>query len=179
MDAEHSELAIDAYGRKYTTIWPAIANKNGNTWSKFGDKSTADKYLGFYYNFHWYADDILIAMDKVRVILTNDSCHNDLVPDVVARRIDTKVLEVTTTVNNINQQITNIKETYVTNEVLENNYISIDQGVTKDNVVELVTDEVNTIVTETIEAKVAETIQEKVDSGEIAVKANSVSYDMF
>ena len=30
-------------------------------------------------------------MDKVRVILTNDNCHTDLVPDVIARRIDEKI----------------------------------------------------------------------------------------
>ena len=91
MDAEHSELTADKFGRKYTTIWAAIANKAGNAWSKFGDRSTIDKYLGFYYNFHWYKDDDLISKEKVRVILTNDACHNDLVPDAVARRIDEKV----------------------------------------------------------------------------------------
>lgn len=94
MDTEHSTLAVDAYGRKYTTIWAAIANKVNGAWSKFGDKSTSDKYLGFYYNFHWYNGDQLIGMDKVRVILTNDACHNDLVPDAVARRIDEKVAEI-------------------------------------------------------------------------------------
>lgn len=94
MDTEHSELATDKYGRKYTTIWAAIASKSGNAWSKFGDRSTVDKYLGFYYNFHWYAGDKLIGADKVRVILTNDACHNDLVPDAVARRIDEKVTTI-------------------------------------------------------------------------------------
>ena len=33
-------------------------------------------------------------MDQVRVILTNDACHVDLVPDVIARRIDEKVKEI-------------------------------------------------------------------------------------
>ena len=94
MDAEHSELAVDKFGRKYTTIWAAIANKAGNTWSKFGDRSTVDKYLGFYYNFHWYKDGELLSKEKVRVILTNDACHNDLVPDAVARRIDEKVSSI-------------------------------------------------------------------------------------
>jgi len=94
MDAEHSALATDSLGRKYTTIWSAIANKSGDSWSKFGDRSTIDKYLGFYYNFHWYADDKLISKDKVRVILTNDTCHNDLVPDAVARRIDERISTV-------------------------------------------------------------------------------------
>lgn len=96
LDTEFSQLATDANGRKYTTIWAAIANTadGGNTWTKWGDSSTVDKYLGFYYNFHWYNEDTLISTDKVRVILTNDSCHNDLVPDAVARRIDEKVAAV-------------------------------------------------------------------------------------
>lgn len=33
-------------------------------------------------------------MDQVRVVLTNDKCHTDLVPDVIARRIDEKVKEI-------------------------------------------------------------------------------------
>ena len=32
-----------------------------------------------------------MQMDQVRVILTNDSCHTDLVPDVIARRIEDKI----------------------------------------------------------------------------------------
>ncbi len=105
MDSEFSSLATDTYGRKYTTIWSAIANYNGTEWTKWGDTSTVDKYLGFYYNFHWYNEDTLIATDKVRVILTNDACHNDLVPDAVARRIEEKIAAVdyvtTTTVEKI------------------------------------------------------------------------------
>ena len=93
LDKEFSSLATDSYGRKYTTIWAAIANTSngGKTWTKWGDTSTLDKYLGFYYNFHWYNEDQLIETDKVRVILTNDNCHDDLVPDAVARRIDDKI----------------------------------------------------------------------------------------
>ena len=112
MEVEPSSLSVDGYGRKYTTIWAAIANKVGDTWSKFGDKSTVDKYLGFYYNFHWYDDDKLIAMDKVRVILTNDACHNDLVPDAIARRIDDKI-------NAIEVPEVNLENYYTKSEVEE------------------------------------------------------------
>ena len=203
MDTEHSELAIDSYGRKYTTIWPAIANKSGSTWSKFGDRSNVDKYLGFYYNFHWYAGDKLISKEKVRVILTNDACHNDLVPDAVARRIDDKVSTVTTTVNNLSEVVENIENTYVQNSTLENyvtndyitqqnyvtnnyivqNYTTTEQleatYVTNEKVTEVVTNEVNTVVTEQIETKVTEVIQEKVDAGEIEVKVDSITYGDF
>ena len=96
LDEEFSSLATDSYGRKYITIWSAIASTpdGGNTWTKWGDSSTLDKYLGFYYHFHWYNEDTLISTDKVRVILTNDECHDDLVPDAVARRIDEKVANI-------------------------------------------------------------------------------------
>ena len=167
MDTDHSELAIDSFGRKYTTIWAAIASKNGNTWSKFGDNSTVDKYLGFYYNFHWYKDNQLIGLDKVRVILTNDSCHDDLVPDAVARRIDTKVNSVNTVVNNISKQINTIEETYVTNATLEANYVT--NTTLQDNY---------TTVAQ-LESKVTEVIKDKVDSGEIAITANAISYGEF
>lgn len=156
MDAEFSSLSVDSYGRKYTTIWAAIASTadGGKTWTKWGDSSTVNKYLGFYYNFHWYNEDTLISTDKVRVILTNDKCHNDLVPDAVARRIDDKVASVGTTINNISQQVTNIEQNYVTTKVLEENYTTTDQ----------------------LEAKVVEAVQNKVDSGEIAVSTESISY---
>ena len=91
IDTEYSQLATDKYGRKYTTIWAAIASYTGTGWSLFGANSNLDKYLGFYYHFEWYNEDTLIGTDKVRVILTNDACHDDLVPDAVARRIDDKI----------------------------------------------------------------------------------------
>ena len=94
MDAEHSTLAVDSYGRKYTVIWAAIAQKKGDTWSKFGDSSTIDKYIGFFYNFHWYNEDKLISKEKVRVVLTNDACHNDLVPAEVNARINEKLANI-------------------------------------------------------------------------------------
>lgn len=90
-DVEPTTLSTDTYGRKYTTIWSAIASFNGTQWTKWGDSSTINKYLGFYYTFTWYKETEIIGVDKVRVILTNDTCHNDLVPDPIARRIDEKI----------------------------------------------------------------------------------------
>jgi hypothetical protein len=95
MDTEASELSTDASGRKYTVIWAAIANYSNGVWTKWGDSSTVDKYLGFLYAFNWLDEKgNTIQMDQVRVILTNDSCHTDLVPDIIARRIDEKVKEI-------------------------------------------------------------------------------------
>ena len=193
MDVEHSDLATDSYGRKYTTIWSAVANTSdgGTTWSKWGDLSTLDKYYGFYYNFHWYNEDTLIGIDKVRVILTNDECHDDLVPDAVARRIDDKISDVNTVITSITEQVQNIEETYVTNETLESNYVTnttLEQNyttteqleatyVTNNEVNELVTNEVNTVVNEQIETKVETVIQEKIDAGEISVNVDAINYD--
>lgn len=90
-DSEPTTLKTDAFGRKYTTIWSAIANYNGTKWTKWGDSSTVEKYLGFYYTFKWFKGDTVIGIDKVRVILTNDGCHDDLVPDAVLKRINEKI----------------------------------------------------------------------------------------
>jgi hypothetical protein len=81
----------DELGRNYSVIWLPIANFDGAIWEIFGNASTVDKYLGFYYNFEWYNEaNELIDTGKARIILTNDDCHNDLVPDAIARRIDEK-----------------------------------------------------------------------------------------
>lgn len=115
IDTEFSTLATDAHGRKYTTIWAAIANtSDGTTWTKWGDSSTLDKYLGFYYHFHWYNGDELISTEKVRLILTNDTCHDDLVPDAVARRIDDKIKAIDVPKTDMTGYAT---EEFVTNEI--------------------------------------------------------------
>lgn len=82
----------DSFGRNYSLIWMSVASFDGKNWNLYGDRSTTEKYLGFYYTFEWYGEqDKLLDTDTVRIILTNDSCHNDLVPDAIARRIDDKI----------------------------------------------------------------------------------------
>lgn len=193
IDTEYSVLTTDAYGRKYTTIWAAIANTadGGATWAKWGDTSNLDKYLGFYYHFEWYNGDTLIGTDKVRVILTNDACHDDLVPDAVARRIDDKVSAVNTNVTELTTQVQNIEQNYVTNKILENyvteDYITQQNYVTNQYIEQnyTTTEELennyvtNTAVTEKVETAVTEVIQEKVEAGEISVKVDSISYGDF
>jgi 1,4-alpha-glucan branching enzyme len=55
-------------------------------------------------------------MDKVRLILTNDECHNDLVADPVARYIDKKVEDTKIFIET--QYAT--KEEVITKEEVEN-----------------------------------------------------------
>ena len=110
MDTKASELLTDAYGRKYTVIWSAIASYSNGVWSKWGDLSSVDKYYGFLYSFNWLdAAGEVIQMDKVRVILTNDACHTDLVPDVVARSIDYKIKKALNGDTNLDNYYTKIE----------------------------------------------------------------------
>lgn len=134
IDPEVRTFSTDSFGRKFISHWLAIANTSngGASWTKWGDSSTIDKYLGFYLNFHWYNEDKLISTDKVRIILTNDKCHDDLVPDATARRIDEKV-------GNVAQQVTEI------NQNLVDNYVTIDQAVTKETVESIVEEKVQEV----------------------------------
>ena len=95
-DFNHSFAGTDTYGRNYSLIWFSVASWNGSEWTLYGDRSTVDKYLGFYYTFEWYKGEELIGMDKVRLILTNDNCHNDLIADPIARYVDNKTSEIHT-----------------------------------------------------------------------------------
>ena len=98
----------------------------------------------------------------------------------------------TEVVNQINENIQNIENTYVTNETLEqknyvteqyvvNNYITQEAAketyVTTETVTEVVETQVNEVVTKEIETKVETVIQEKVDAGEIEVNADAINYD--
>ena len=116
-DPEPLPLSVDKYGRYYSVIWTTIATYDGSSWTLIGDSSTVDKYLGFNFTFIWYAEDktTILGADKVRVLLTNDECHNDLVPDIVARRIESKLAELET---KIEEKYATIDST-VTKEELE------------------------------------------------------------
>lgn len=69
----------------------------------------------------------------------------------------------TETVNNITTQIQNIEQNYITNE----------------KVTEIVTEKVSIKVDEQVESKVADVIQDKVNTGEIAVAVDKITYGEF
>lgn len=102
-DVEFSALAVDSYGRKYTTIWAAIAQYTGSSWLNYGGMSTVEKYLGHRYIFDWYNEDKIIGSDRFNVILTNDTCHNDSVPEAVVKRIKTEVEAVEAKIPDISE----------------------------------------------------------------------------
>lgn len=138
----------DEFGRNYSLAWMSIANFNGTEWNIYGNRSSVDKYLGFLYQYEWRNGDNVIGLDSIRIILTNDACHNDLVPDATARRIEAKIAEV--------------------NTVLEQNYITVDQGVTK----EQLTTEVKTA----IDTEVEQIIDDKIAAG---VTVDAIEYGSF
>lgn len=119
-DSEPLPLSKDGYGRYYSVIQTIIATYDGTSWTLIGNGSTVDEYFGFNFTFVWYAEDetTILGADRVRVLLTNDECHNDLVPDVVARRIESKLAEL------------EVK--------IEDKYATIDSTVTKEELEESV-----------------------------------------
>lgn len=67
---------VDEFGRKYSVLWLALAQKTANGWSYFGKNSYDAKYLGWDYIVEWYdANNVLIGSDTVRINLTNENCH--------------------------------------------------------------------------------------------------------
>lgn len=138
LETEFSTLAEDSLGRKYTTIWIALAayDSASDTWSKWGDNSTIEKYLGWYFHFHWYDDNDSenpIAIDKIRIILTNDACHDDLVPDAVNQRIKEKI-------SNLNIPDVDL-DTYATKEELEDTETAINESLP-----DTITEILNTVI---------------------------------
>lgn len=73
----------DKYGRKYSIVWLALAvyDETSDTWSYFGEKSSTEKYIGWYYSVEWYdADGVVIASDRIRINLSNEACHSEIKP---------------------------------------------------------------------------------------------------
>lgn len=73
----------DKYGRKYSIVWLALAvyDEASDTWSYFGEKSSTERYIGWYYSVEWYdADGVVIASDRIRINLSNETCHSEIKP---------------------------------------------------------------------------------------------------
>ena len=69
---------IDKYGRKYSIIWLAAAayDEATGSWTYYGDKSTKERYIGWYYTVEWYnAEGVRIGADQIRINLSNKDCH--------------------------------------------------------------------------------------------------------
>lgn len=79
---ENNDFAgIDAYGRKYSIVWLALANNADGVWTYFGKNSSAGHYVGWNYVVEWYdADGNIISNDGIRINLSNENCHDYLLP---------------------------------------------------------------------------------------------------
>lgn len=81
---ENNDFAgVDEFGRKYSIIWLPVAIYDADTdsWSYYGAKSSAGKYIGWYYSVEWYnADGKKFDSDIIRINLSNESCHNAIEP---------------------------------------------------------------------------------------------------
>ena len=73
---------IDKYGRKYSICWLALASQDdAGEWTYFGKKSSTQKYIGWTYVVEWYDENgNIINSDKIRINLSNESCHSQIEP---------------------------------------------------------------------------------------------------
>ena len=73
------EINLD--GKKSKTIWLALAMKSGDAWNYFGKSSTVEKFIGWSYTLKWIDEaGAIIESDRFRINLSNESCHDDLMP---------------------------------------------------------------------------------------------------
>ena len=197
--------ALEAYNNgKLLLLTNAAPDANGYAVMNYvrEDLITFTKFLmsrsetyGSFNTYYLHNDNIWelakeVKLNKVDAIVDENS-------DITGLTIGKNTYEfdnfaTTETVNQINKNIQNIENTYVTNETLEqknyvteqyvvDNYITQEAAketyVTTEKVTEVVETQVNEVVTKEIETKVETVIQEKVDAGEIEVNADAINYD--
>ena len=130
---------------------------------------------------------------KLNKVDATVDANNDITGLIIGKdTYDFDNFATTETVNQLNETVQNIENTYVTNEILEQknyvteqhiteNYITIqdaaDMYVTNEQVTGVVTNEVETVVTDQIETKVTEVIEQKIENDEITVNSDSIKYD--
>lgn len=74
---------VDTYGRKYSICWLSVAYYDEATqiWTRYAEKSSKEKYIGYYYSVEWYdANGVKIDSDCIRISLSNEDCHNTAEP---------------------------------------------------------------------------------------------------
>ena len=78
-----TNFSTDEYGRRYQPTWLGLAKYDETTkiWNYYGNASTAKKYIGWDYQIDWYdANGVVVGSDKIRINLSNESCHNNIEP---------------------------------------------------------------------------------------------------
>lgn len=78
-----TNFSTDKYGRRYQPTWLALAKYDEaiDTWTYYGESSTASKYIGYDYRIDWYdANGVMVASDSIRINLSNEDCHYAIEP---------------------------------------------------------------------------------------------------
>jgi hypothetical protein len=104
-----TKFSVDEYGRKYQTSWLGIAKYDEvtGTWSYYGSKSTASKFIGWDYQIDWYdSNNKMIASDCVRINLSNESCHN------ITRPYYGPENDIITEVESVKETVAALEESY-------------------------------------------------------------------
>ena len=72
----------DSYGNGYSLVWlPVAAKQADGTWKYYGDGSTADKMIGWYYTSAFYdASDNLLSKETIRINLVNENMDTETIP---------------------------------------------------------------------------------------------------
>lgn len=80
----------DEFGRNYSIVWLPLASYDSDTdtWTYFGKNSSTKKYVGWTYCVEWYdANGIVIESDKIRINLSNETCHDKIEPYYMANMV--------------------------------------------------------------------------------------------
>lgn len=112
----NSSAGIDAFGRKYSVIWLALATYDAetDTWTYFGKNSNKEKMIGWTYTVEWYdKEGVMIATDQIRINLANETCY--LNPEPYAMRKVVKEVSLNGTLldvinNRVNIEIKDLKQ---------------------------------------------------------------------
>ena len=94
----------DEFGRKYSICWLALAAYDGDTdtWNYYGKNSSVNKYIGWTYVVEWYdVNGVKISSDKIRINLSNESCHDAIEPFYIAGLNPVKAIAVNGTLLDI------------------------------------------------------------------------------
>lgn len=72
----------DAYGNGYSVVYlPVAAKQEDGTWKYYGDMSTEDKQIGWYYTSAFYdADNNLLSKETIRINVVNENMSTEVKP---------------------------------------------------------------------------------------------------
>lgn len=71
---------IDENGRKYSIVWFPVAtyDEEKGTWEYSGEKSSVEKFIGWYYSVEWYNTNGIVKSDCIRINLANEDCYSSI-----------------------------------------------------------------------------------------------------